>query len=297
MRIVLAGGTGLLGRALHGRLHTAGHQVLVLTRQPQPGQTHQRPWKPDGTAGPWAEALAGADAVVNLVGEGIADARWTVTRKAALRSSRLLATRSLVAAIREVPERPAAFVSASAVGYYGAHGDEVVTETTPPGADFLATLGVEWEREAEDASSLTRLALLRTGLVMDRSGGALGKMLLPFRLGIGGRLGSGTQYMPWIHWADWVSLVVWIIETREARGAFNLTAPTPVNNAEFTRTLARTLNRPALIPVPGFALRLALGELATALLTGQRAIPARAQQMGFTFRFDELEPALRDLLR
>jgi uncharacterized protein (TIGR01777 family) len=235
--------------------------------------------------------------VINLAGAGIADARWTAARKATLRDSRILSTRSLVAAIRHADQRPAMLVNASGVGYYGDRGSDLVTEATPPGRDFLAQLCVEWEQEAQAASDTTRVAILRNGLVLHPTGGALAKMLPPFRLGLGGTLGAGTQYLPWIHLDDWLDLVTFIISTNNARGAFNATAPHPAANAEFTRALGRALNRPTILPVPSFALRVALGELAGTLLTGQRAIPARAEELGFTFRFADIEPALRQLLQ
>jgi hypothetical protein len=296
--IVLAGGRGFLGRALATRL-ARDHRVLTLTRRPRPGVPTDVAWAPDGGRGSWAAALDGADAVVNLAGEGIADRRWTQARKAALLESRLLATRSLVAALHGSSGPPRVFVSSSGVGYYGARGDEPVTEEAPAGTDFLARLAARWEQEAREAEGpLTRVAIVRTGLVLDPHGGALKTMLLPFRLGLGARLGSGRQYVPWIHLADWVALAAWIITTDNAPGAFNATAPMPVTNAEFTRTLARVLRRPAVLRAPSFALKLALGEMGeTLLLTGQRALPARAERMGFQFRFRELEPALRDLLR
>lgn len=295
MRIIIAGGSGFLGRALHAKLDRDGHSVRVLTRRPRSGHPHEVGWTPDGRVGSWAGALEGADAIVNLAGEGIADGRWTAARKEALASSRLLSTRSLVAAITRQGNPPKVFVNASGIGYYGDRGDEIVTESTPPGSDFLANLCVAWEREAEQASVVTRVAIVRSGLALHPEGGALGKMLLPFKLGIGGRLGSGRQFMPWIHLADWVGLVGWLLETTEARGAFNAVAPTPVTNAEFTRALGRVLHRPTLIPVPAFALNLIVGELAESLLTGQRAIPARAQEMGVQFRFPDVGRALRDL--
>jgi hypothetical protein len=294
MRIVIAGGSGFLGQALQNHLHGRGHTATVLTRRAR--ASDQVEWTPDGTAGPWAGALDGADAIVNLAGEGIADARWTAARKATLRRSRVLSTRSIVAAIRGAATPPA-LLNASGVGYYGNRGTDIVTEDTGAGPDFLADLCVEWEAEAEQAASLTRVVRLRNGLVMHPSGGALQRMLLPFRLGAGGRLGSGEQYLPWIHLSDWLELVTWLSKTPEARGAFNVTAPSPATNAEFTRALGRALKRPAFIPVPAFALRLALGELADTLLTSQRAVPARATSMEFAFRFSEIEPALRDLLR
>jgi uncharacterized protein (TIGR01777 family) len=296
VKVVIAGGSGFLGRALHSRLKQHGHAVGILTRSPRPGAPEDIGWSPDGSAGAWARALDRVDAVVNLAGEGIADKRWDEQRKHALRTSRVAATRSLVAGIRQAAQPPAVLVSGSAVGYYGPRGDEIVTESTPPGADFLSELCVEWEREAEQASAVTRVSIVRTGLVLHRTGGALAKMLLPFRLGLGGPLGSGTQYMPWIHINDWVDLVLWLLADSGPRGAFNGSAPVPVTNAEFTRALGRAVNRPAVLPVPGFGLRILLGEIAGALLTGQRAVPARAQEVGFQFKFRELEPALRDLI-
>jgi uncharacterized protein (TIGR01777 family) len=297
MTIVLAGGTGFLGTALQSRLRRDGHTVRLLTRRASPGREDVVEWRPDGTVGEWGRMLEGTDAVVNLSGAGIADARWTNARKEILRSSRILSTRSLVSAVRQCARRPAVFVNASGVGYYGDRGAELVTEATPPGTDFLAQLCVEWEAEAAAAADVTRVAVLRNGLVMHPSGGALAKMLLPFRLGLGGPLGSGAQYLPWIHLDDWLSLVVTIITRADASGAFNVTAPNPATNAEFTRALGRAVNRPAIIPVPTFALKTALGELATTLLTGQRAVPQRAVQMGVTFQFRDIDTALRDLVR
>lgn len=315
MTIILAGGTGFLGGALVARLRRDGHSVRVLTRghgtaareATAPGHAAVSPqgggsattvaWTPDGSVGAWAEAIENADALINLAGAGIADARWTNARKAVLRDSRVLSTRSLVLAIQQAAQPPAVLISASGVGYYGDRGNEVVTEDTPAGSDFLAQLCVEWEREAMAAAGTTRVAVLRNGLVMDPSGGALGKMLTPFRMGLGGPLGSGRQYLPWIHLEDWLDFVMWVINTHDARGPFNTTAPNPATNAEFTRALGRALGRPAILPVPGIGLRVTLGELADTLLTGQRAVPRRAERMGFTFRFREIAPALEDLLR
>jgi uncharacterized protein len=296
MTVVIAGGTGFLGRALTDHLRRAGHNVRVLTRRTGGNHPDAVAWRPDGTVGPWASALEGAHAVVNLAGAGVADARWTPKRKALLRDSRILPTRSLVLAIQRTAPAPV-LVKASGVGYYGDRGAEVVTEDTPAGNDFLARLCVEWENEAMQGARTGRVVILRNGLVMDPTGGALGKMLLPFRMGLGGRLGAGTQYLPWIHMADWLALVTHVMCTSEARGAFNVTAPNPATNVEFTRALGGALYRPAAIPVPALALRVALGELADTLLTGQRAVPKQAEQLGFTFRFRAIEPALNDLLR
>jgi uncharacterized protein len=192
---------------------------------------------------------------------------------------------------------PRVLVSASGVGYYGPRGDEPVTEGTPPGSDFLARLCVEWEEEARAAEgAATRVAMVRSGLVLDARGGALPRMLPPFRLGLGASIGSGQQLMPWIHVADWVSMVLWLIESGHANGAFNATAPQPVTNRDFTRTLARVLRRPAVLRAPAFVLKLALGEMSSLLITGQRALPARAEELGFKFAFQRLEPALQDIL-
>lgn len=295
MRAVIAGGSGFLGRALGAGLVRAGWQVHVLTRRPRPEVPTDIAWTPDGTIGAWAAALERTDLLVNLAGEGIADERWSDGRKAELLDSRLRATRSLVLAL-ERADRPPAFVSGSAIGYYGPRGDEPLAEDAPPGSDFLADLAVAWEREAERAAAVTRLAIVRTGLVLHPDGGALAKMLPPFKLGVAGPLGTGRQYMSWIHLDDWVGLVGWIARETRASGVFNATAPAPVTNGEFTQALAHVLHRPAALPVPAFALKMMYGELAESLLTGQRVLPTHAERLGYEFRFRQLEPALNDLL-
>lgn len=293
--IVLAGGSGFLGGKLHSQLERDGHRVLNLTRSPRPSHPGDVAWLPDGSAGQLSAHLEGAGAVVNLAGENIAGTFWSEGRKAQLRNSRLLATRTLVRAIDACAVPPKALVSASAVGYYGPHGSETVTERTPPGSDFLARLCVDWEQEARaGASASTRLAIVRSGLVLG-DGGALKKMLLPFKMGLGATLGSGDQYMPWIHVDDWVAMVTWLIGSDRAAGAFNATAPAPVTNHDFTRTLGRVLRRPALFNAPAFVLKIGLGEMAGMLLTGQRVLPAAAEELGFRFAYRELEPALRSL--
>ena len=293
MTVVLAGGSGFLGGKLRAHLEHGGHRVLTLTRSPRPDQPGDVAWTPDGNPGQLAQHLDGVDAVVNLAGENIAGTFWSPARKARLRDSRLLATRTIVRALAACARPPQALISASAVGYYGAHGDEIVTERTPPGSDFLAQLCVDWEQEARAAG--IRLAIVRSGLVLGADGGALKKMLLPFKLGLGATLGSGRQYMPWIHVDDWVALVTWLIGTDRAAGAFNATAPAPVTNREFTRTLGRVLRRPAVFQAPAFVIRIGLGEMADMLLTGQRVLPAAAEELGFRFAHRELEPALRSL--
>lgn len=297
MTIVLAGGSGFLGRKLAARLQHERHRVVILTRRPRPGRESDVPWQPDGSAGSLAGHLDGIDAVVNLAGEGLADRRWSAARKTALRDSRLLATRTLVRAMATCQTPPRVLVSASGAGYYGPRGDEPVTETTPPGTDFLARLSVEWEEEARAAEGpATRVAMVRSGLVLDAKGGALPRMLPPFRAGLGATIGSGRQVMPWIHVADWVSMVLWLIQSERGAGAFNATAPQPVTNRDFTKTLGRVLKRPAVLHAPAFVLKLALGEMSYLLITGQRAVPARAEEMGFKFSFRALEPALQDIL-
>lgn len=308
MRIVIAGGTGFLGSPLAEVYAEEGHDVRVLSRGVPPGEARHDPgtgvpgitrvgWNPDSEAAPWASVVDGANAVINLAGEGIGDRRWTPQRKARIRDSRLHATRRLVASIRAAHTPPPVFVSASAVGYYGPSGDDVKSEAAPPGEDFLADVCKEWEAAAQPAAGAsTRVVLVRTGIVLERSGGALAKLLTPFRFGVGGRMGSGRQYMSWIHRIDWVELVRWAVESPTVSGALNATAPAPVTNREFARALGRALHRPSLLPAPGFALKIVLGEMAGPLvLTGQRVVPARAAAAGFHFRYPEIDLAFRGI--
>jgi hypothetical protein len=295
MRIVIAGGSGFLGRSLTHALSLGGHDVVWLSRSGSAtAESRSVTWTPDGSVGAWASAIDGADAVVNLAGESIAGKRWSAAQKERIRESRVLATKSLVAAVNRAAAPPAVFVSGSAVGYYGPLGDETAEEDRPPGHDFLADVCRQWEAEALGVTaSGVRLVLARTGLVLDRRGGALPKMLPPFRLGIGGPIGSGRQYWPWIHVADWVGMVQWMITTPSASGPFNITAPAPETNAAFAHALGRAVHRPSFLPTPGFALKLALGDMADALLlSGQRAIPAKAQHLGFAFGYATLDEAL-----
>ena len=312
MRIVIAGGTGFLGQSLSAALVAGGHDLVILSRSssasPQgrsagppvagyPGESGPRPrvvhWTPDGSVGAWAGELEGAGAVINLAGESIAGTRWTESRKAAILNSRLLATRSLVAAIRAAA--PPLFVSGSAVGYYGPLADEIATEDRPAGSDFLARVCHQWETEARGAAGdRTRVVCVRTGIVLEADGGALPQMLPPFRFGAGGPVGSGRQYWPWIHRDDWVALVHWILQTTAVEGAVNATAPNPVTNADFAHALGRAMHRPSSMPAPGFALRLLLGEMVDALLlSGQRAVPAKAERLGFRFTYANVDDALR----
>ena len=308
MRIVIAGGTGFLGSPLAEVYAEEGHDVRVLTRsladglsrhEPgtgKPGVTHVG-WRPDGASGPWAEVLDGADAVINLAGASIAERRWTPQRKAELRDSRIVPTRSLATAIRGAAIPPRVFVTGSGVNYYGSCGEEPRTEDSPPGDDFLAHLCVDWEAEARRAArDGMRIVPLRTGVALERMGGALPQMMLPFRLFAGGRVGSGRQYLSWIHRIDWVEMVRWIVDTPAADGPFNATAPHPVTNREFTRALGHALRRPALMPAPALGMKLMFGELAEALLlSGQRVIPTKAQRLGFHFRYPEIDIAFRGI--
>lgn len=304
MRIVIAGGSGFLGQALTAALERDGHRLTILTRRQVRESAGSPPgarlvaWNPSALEGPWAETVHGAEVVINLAGESIAEGRWTAAKKRRILQSRLEATRTLVAAITRASAPPALFLSGSAVGFYGPRGDEVVTESNGPGSDFLASVCAQWEQEAAHAtSSRTRVISLRTGLVLDAKGGALPKMLLPFRLGVGGPLGSGRQYTPWIHREDWVDLVRFLLSLPAVSGAVNATAPSPVTNAAFAQTLGRVLRRPAVLPAPRFALRLVLGEMADALLlSGQRAVPSAAERLGFRFSHHNVESALRHLL-
>jgi len=301
MKIVIAGGSGFLGRALSDALRTAGHELVVLSRRrPQPGAEAMPaivPWTPDGSAGAWASVIEGADVVVNLAGESIAAGRWSEARKRAILGSRVMATRSLVAAIEAATKPPRAFVSASAQGYYGDRGSGEVTEATPAGSDFLANVCARWETEALRAERSSRVVLLRTGLVLAASEGALPRMVLPFKAFGGGPVGTGRQYMAWIHWRDWADLVAWAIGNDRLAGPLNLSAPQPVTNADLSAAIGRALHRPSWLPAPAFALRVALGEMADALLlTSIRMLPARALQLGFRFQFEKIDAALHNLL-
>jgi uncharacterized protein (TIGR01777 family) len=268
----------------------------VLTRSASRGRRRTVQWRPDGTRGPWADAIEGSDAVVNLAGESIAGRRWSASRKRQILDSRITATRSLVAAINTASSPPPVFLSGSAVGYYGLLDDRRVTESTPPGTDFLARVCVDWETAAAAAAGRARVVALRTGIVLAREGGALPEMLLPFKLGAGGPVGTGKQYWPWIHADDWTALAVWLLRNPAVSGPVNLTAPSPVTNHEFARALGRAMHRPAFLPAPAFALRLILGEMADALLlSGQRAVPEKAERGGFSFRYTTVDAALADL--
>jgi uncharacterized protein len=297
MRIVISGATGLVGTALVDALRDEGHRVERFVRPGSNVLAGDIPWDP-ATAAIDIAKLEGTDAFVNLNGASIGDGRWTPERKNLLRSSRVETTRFLVDAMSRLRQKPRVFASASAIGFYGSRGDEVLTEASASGNDFLSALSREWEGEAQRAESFgIRTAILRFGVILSARGGALPRMLTPFKLGLGGRLGTGKQWMSWIAFGDVVGIVRWAITDSQARGPVNVVAPNPVQNAEFTHLLAKVLHRPALFPVPAFALRLMLGEMADALLLGsQRVRPEKLIGAGYKFRFENLEPALQAAL-
>ncbi len=297
MKITISGASGLIGRRLLKTLAQSGHSLHALTRHGGtnlPAGVRLSVW--DAMKGPPPEdALRDADAVIHLAGEPVAQ-RWTEDAKRRIRESRLTGTRNLVEGLRRLPSRPGTLVCASATGYYGSRGDEPLDESSPAGSGFLADLCVGWEREAAAAEALgTRVVMMRTGIALDPRGGALQRVLTPFKMGAGGTLGNGTQWMSWIHLDDLAALYVFALEN-SLRGPLNAVAPNPVTNAEFTRTLATALHRPAIFPVPKVALKVMFGEMAAALLESQRVFPKKAQAAGFQFRFAEIDAALADLL-
>ncbi|KAF0861735.1 TIGR01777 family oxidoreductase [Pseudomonas sp. LD120] len=296
MHILLTGGTGLIGRALCRYWQGQGHQLSVWTRRPD---------QVAALCGPQVRAIktlqeldqTPVDAVINLAGAPIADRPWTHKRKALLWSSRITLSETLLAWLETLEHKPRVLVSGSAVGWYGDGGERELTEESPPvSEDFASQLCIAWEETALRAEALgIRVVLVRTGLVLSADGGFLSRLLLPFKLGLGGPIGNGRQWMPWIHINDQIALIDFLVHQDEARGPYNACAPNPLRNREFARSLGRVLHRPALIPLPAFFLRLALGELSLLLLGGQRAVPARLLEAGFTFQFTDLPAALDDL--
>lgn len=297
MRVIVTGGTGFIGAKLCERLVAKGHDVIALTRDASRSRDHVHPrvrvvsWA-EGAA--WEGFVDGAGALVNLAGETIAQ-RWTASAKARIAQSRLNAAARLKAAVERAAQKPSVLVNASAVGYYGPRGDETLAEDAPAGHDFLAKLCVDWEAAARSFEPMgLRVALLRTGIVLGREGGALAKMLPPFKAFLGGPLGSGKQWMSWIHEGDLVDLYVFAIENAAVSGPVNATAPNPVTMRDFATALGRALHRPSFAKAPAAAIRFALGEMATVVLDGQRVVPKKALDLGFTFRFTDVLAALRD---
>jgi uncharacterized protein (TIGR01777 family) len=302
MNVTVTGATGLIGTKLVHALRARGDDVTVLTRSPERAQAklgvEALAWDPLAGPAP-AEALRGRDAVVHLAGEPVAQ-RWNDESRRAILESREVGTRNLVAGLRALAEgeRPRVVVSSSAVGYYGKHGDEPVPESAPAGDDFLARVCVAWEREADAAAALgARVVKIRTGVVLDKTGGALKTMLPPFRLGAGGPVAGGAQYLPWIHVDDLVALYLRALDDDTWSGAYNGAAPEPVTNKAFSKALGRALHRPAVAPVPAFAIKLLYGDMAEIVTEGQRAVPERALAGGFAFQHADLDEALADALR
>lgn len=299
MRVFLTGATGLIGRPLVQRLLDRGDAPLVLTRDSRraaakmPGKIEFIEGDPN-ERGDWMRSLDGCDAVVNLVGEGIFARRWSAAQKRRLRDSRVDATRHVVEAFASAASPPRVLVNASAIGYYGNVAEGDVTEDSPPGDDFLARLCVDWEAAAKPAEELgARVAWVRVGVVLDKRGGALSKMTTPFKLGVGGPVGNGRQWVSWIHLDDMVAAFLHALDRDEARGPIDGTAPQPLRNKEFSKSLARALHRPSLLPIPPLGLKLALGEVACVAIGGQRVLPTRLTAQGFSFRYPECDEAMR----
>lgn len=299
MKVFIAGGTGFIGQVLIRKLLQEGYGVTALARNPGKigdlsGQIRLVPGSPL-IAGPWQQEVAGHEVIINLTGASIFT-RWTPAAKKMILHSRVAATKNMVEAIPAQTGSPPTLINASAAGYYGFCGDEEKYETDPPGAGFLASVCQAWEQEANKAQGKARVVLLRTGVVLGKNGGALAAMLPAFRLGIGGKLGHGRQWFPWIHLSDLTDALVFLIKTQGIHGPVNMSAPRPVRNEDLTRWLGRALHRPTFLPAPGFAVRLALGELSSVLLEGCRVMPGVLRENGFSFRFPEIQPALEDIV-
>lgn len=297
MKVAVSGSSGLVGAALTAALGANGHTVARLVRTGSAAASNNIRWDPlAGTLD--TQALEGADAIVHLAGASIAEGRWTAARKQLLRTSRVEATQHLLEGISRLRLRPVVFISASAIGFYGDRGDERLTESSAPGDDFLSQLAHDWEASAARAESLgIRTVLLRFGIILSTRGGALPRMLTPFRLGVGGRLGSGKQWMSWLALDEAAAIILYALQKESLRGPVNAVSPNPATNAEFTRALARALHRPALFPAPAFALRLLLGEMADALLlSSQRVFPERLTALGYEFRHPRVEEAIASVL-
>lgn len=302
MRVIITGGTGLIGSALAHALVADGHTVIVLTRNARrrvdlPPAVQLVEWDAASAAG-WAHHADGADAIVNLAGEGIADSRWSDERKKRIYASRVNAGKAVVEAITAATVKPKVLVQASGVDIYGPHGDEIVTEADPPGRSFLAQVCFDWEASTAAASSQgVRRPIIRSGLVLSNEGGAWPRIVLPFKLFAGGPLGNGKQVWPWIHIKDEIRAIRFLIDHPSADGPFNLCTPQPLANREFARVLGQVMGRPAVIPVPSLALRAVFGEMADVLLEGRRVLPQRLQELGFSFDYPTAEAAFRALLQ
>lgn len=299
MRILITGGTGLIGKAFIGEALKYKHELIVLTRTPERNSSSEKVkfvgWDGKTDQG-WRHILDETDAVVNLAGANIGEKLWTSARKAVIRDSRVEAGEAIVQAFRSRTRRPKVLIQSSAVGYYGDTGEKNVDEFTPAAKDFLGRLCVDWENSTREVEEFgVRRSIIRTGLVLSRNGGALGKLLLPYKAFAGGPLGDGKQWWPWIHLQDQVQAMLFLIENDKAQGVFNLTAPQPARMAELGKVLAKVLKRPYWLPVPEFALKIVLGEMSKIVLEGQRAYPKRLIELGYSFSFTDLQPALESL--
>lgn len=301
MRVIITGGTGLIGTALGRHLAGAGHEVYALSRNPSehsaPSGVKLQKWDAQ-TGDGWSDLITEDTAIVNLAGAGIADKRWSEDRKAQIVDSRVNAGQAVIDAIEKAGVSPKVVVQSSAVGYYGSEtGDDVLSEDAPAGHDYLADVCVKWEESILPLQEKgIRIATIRTGVVLSMYGGAFPRQLLPFRLFVGGPIASGEQYFPWIHIDDEVAAIAFLIENEEASGVYNLSSPNPLTNMEFTQELGRVMRRPAVFPVPAIAFEVLFGEMSVVLLKGQRAVPTRLEEAGFTFTYADPEAALRNLI-
>ena len=303
MRVIITGGSGFIGSKLTEKFITLGHEIIILSRNPSntrlsiSQEIKFERW--DGsTAQGWGNLVNQNTAIINLAGENLSTGRWSSLRKKKIIDSRVNAGKAIVNAIQLAEEKPKVLIQASAVGYYGVHQDEQIEESQPAGNDFLSDVCTKWEASTSEVEEYgIRRVILRTGLVLDAEKGALPRLALPFKFFVGGKIGSGKQYIPWIHIQDEIQAINFLLKEETAHGAYNLCAPNPVNNAEFAKTLGKIMERPSIFPVPPIAMKILFGEMSTVILEGQRAIPDRLQEAGFEFNFPILEDALKNILR
>lgn len=301
MRVIITGGSGLIGRELTKRLSTDGHEVIILSRSPRKVKglpTNARAVKWDArTAAGWGELADGADAIINLAGANIGAQRWTEERKKVILDSRIHAGKAVVEAVQAAENKPKVVIQASAVGYYGDRGDELLTEESSAGDNFLAHVCIEWEKAIQPIADMVRLVIVRTGVVLTTTDGALQRMMLPFKLFAGGPLGSGKQWFPWIHLDDEVRAILFLLNDENAAGTYNLASPHIMTNGNFVKVLGDVMNRPAFVPAPAFALKIALGEMADLVLDSQRMMSTKLQSAGFDFAYPNAKEALDDLVK
>jgi uncharacterized protein (TIGR01777 family) len=301
MRVLITGGTGLIGQPLAAALVNEGYEVIVLTRNPQqhpmPPNVQLEKWDGITTTG-WGRLADGAEGIINLAGEGIADGRWSKERKQRILNSRVAVGKAVIGAIRQATRKPKVLVQASGVDYYGARNDEVLIESASPGSTFLARVCFDWEASTAAATDMgLRRPVLRTSVVLSNDGGAFPKMVLPFHFFAGGPLGNGKQWLPWIHIEDQVRAILFLLRHDNASGPFNLAAPDPITNKKFSQLVGKAMGRPALLPAPAIALKAVLGEMSALLLDSRRAVPQRLLEYGFTFKYDTAEAAIENLLK